>query len=96
MNEFLQCRRERYACGFHGKTKSKIRKAFESLHETYEQKESIRFEIVEAITQDLRNNDSNIDTTTDLHNENQAWEISKFDGEVLIEGESHLISALPK
>ena len=92
MNEFLQCRRERYLCGFYGKNRSKVQKAFTSLHEMYEQRDSIRFEIVEATTRDVRELDSDISSKPD--DERPAWEISKFDGGVLIE--SNVISALRK
>ena len=92
MNEFLQYRRERFLCGFYGKNKSRVQKLFASLNETPNQKESVRFEIVEATTRDVREDELEFSAKQPI--ENPAWEITKFDGEVLVE--SNLVSAFPK
>ena len=91
MNEFIQSRHERHRCGFYGKNKSRVQKLFTSLHESYDLKDTIKFQIVEATTRDVRDLESDISTKTPV--ENPAWEISKFDGDVLVE--SNLVSAFP-
>ena len=97
MNEFLQCKRDRFTSGFYGQIKSKIQLAFESMHETYTQKDTIRFEIVEAVTQDMgKNNSISEGNAASQYIEYKTWEISKYDGDVLLEDESHVVSAFPK
>ena len=92
MNEFLQCKRERYLCGFYGKIRTKKQKTFESLHEMFDEqpKDDIRFEILEATTQDVRLDDNSVKSA-----ENQAWDISKFEGDTLVDNESYLVSRIP-
>ena len=89
MNEFLQCRRDRFACGFYGQMKSKVQQTFEALHETYEQTDSVRFEVAE-----VENNQN--DSQENKGAENAVWEVSKFEADILLEGESHIVSAFPK